>query len=439
MRRYSRSLAYLARARAVTPGGAQTMSKAATAYVEGAYPTFMVKGEGCRVQDVDGSWSLDWICGLGAVTLGHAHPVVNGAIRRQLENGVSFPVPHVAELTLAERLIKLIPCAEMVRFIKTGSEACEAAVRIARAATNRSFIASSGYHGWPSLWAAPRPVHPGVPKQYGEMIGEFRYNDLASLDQMIFDEREFGDNIAAIILEPALFEPPAPGFLEGVRERASKIGAILIFDEVVMGFRWALAGGQEYFGVTPDLATFGKGMANGLPLACVVGRRDLMEEHGKLISGTHGGEALSLAACHATLDVYEQKDVIAHLWDIGRRFQDGFNVLAQKAQAAWPSFLFRMSGYPVKPKIVADISGDREWNRLILSLFLQECAERGVLFHPGGLNICFAHREADVDETLEACAAAFQVVLEVLDDGTVYGRLRGKPYTEAFRSNEPDR
>ena len=424
-RRFDRSMAWLTRARQVVPGASQTLSKGPSMFVEGAYPVFLERGLGCRVWDVDGNEYVDYILGLASITLGYAYPAVNEAVVRQLERGSIFSLPHPLEVEVAERLRDLIPCAEMARFLKTGSEANSAAVRVARATTGRDVVLFAGYHAWADWYAITTPRSKGIPKDFSRLIAPFDYNDLGSLERAL-DEHH--GRVAAVIMEPVLIDAPAPGFLAGVKAAAHRQGALLIFDEIVSGFRWAVGGAQEYFGVVPDLATFGKGMANGLPLAAVVGRTELMREFDDIfVSSTFGGDTLALAACRATLEEYARMPVIERLWQMGRRFQVGFDALAGRLGV--PA---RAIGYPVHPKIVI---GHRspEAERLLMSLFLQESAARGVIFHFAGFNISFSHVETDVDETLEACAGALGVVGEALADGRIAERLRGKPYQEAFR------
>ena len=416
---------WLGRARRVVPGASQTLSKGPSMFVEGAYPVFLERGKGSRVWDVDGHEYVDYILGLASITLGYAHPAITEAVARQLERGSIFSLPHPLEVEVSERLAEVIPCADMVRLVKTGSEADAAAVRVARAATGRDVIVFNGYHGWSDWYAVTTPRSKGIPKDFSRLVAPFQYNDLASLEAVLDEHR---GHVAAVMMEPVLIDAPAAGFLAGVKAAAHRHGALLIFDEIVSGFRWAVGGAQERFGVVPDLATFGKGMANGLPLAAVVGGRDLMREFEEVfVSSTFGGDALALAACLATLDVYRREPVIAHLWDVGRRFQDGFAALAARLDV--PA---RTIGYPVHPKIVID-GGSPETARLLMSLFLQETAARGAIFHFAGFNVSHAHGEADVDETLAACEAALRVVGEALGDGRARERLRGKPYLEAFR------
>jgi glutamate-1-semialdehyde 2,1-aminomutase len=425
MTRFERSMSWLARARQVVPGAAQTLSKGPSMFVEGAYPVFLERGRGCRVWDVDGHEYIDYILGLASITLGYVYPPVVEAVARQLGQGSIFSLPHPLEVEVSERLRDVIPCAEMARFLKTGSEADAAAVRVARAATGRDVVLFAGYHGWHDWHAITTPRSKGIPKDFARLIAPFDYNDLGSLERAL-DEHH--GRVAAVIMEPVLLDAPAKGFLEGVKAVAHRHGALLIFDEIISGFRWAVGGAQEYFGVVPDLATFGKGMANGLPLSAVVGRAELMREFEDIfVSSTFGGDTLALAACLATLDEYASRPVIDHLWRMGRRFQDGFRAAA--ARLGVPA---RCIGYPVHPKIVIDHRAP-ETQRLLMSLFLQETGRRGVIFHFAGFNISYSHAEADVDQSLQACEEALSLVGAALGDGRIAERLEGKPYTEAFR------
>src|SRR5215813_10551708 len=407
--RYQRSLDMLDRARRVVPGAAQTLSKGPSMFVEGAYPVFLERGSGCRVWDVDGNEYVDYLLGLASITLGYAYPAVVEAVTRQMERGSIFSLPHPLEVEVSERLRDVIPCAEMSRFLKTGSEADAAAVRVARAATGRDVTLFAGYHGWHEWHAITTPRSKGIPKDFSRLIAPFQYNDLASLERAL-DEHH--GRVAAVIMEPVLLDAPAKGFLEGVKAAAHRHGALLIFDEIISGFRWAVGGAQEYFEIVPDLATFGKGMANGLPLSAVVGRADLMREFEEIfVSSTFGGDTLALAACRATLDEYRERPVIEHLWRMGRRFQDGFTAAATRLGV--PA---RCIGYPVHPKIVIEHSSP-ETQRLLMSLFLQETGRRGVIFHFAGFNISFSHGERDVEETVQACDEALRVVSAALADG----------------------
>ena len=423
MNRYTKSLAYLARALKVTPGGAQTLSKRAGRFPEGAYPVALDKGYAQYVWDVDGNRYLDMICGLACMTLGYLREEIQAATAKQLQEGVSFSLAHPLEAEVAEKLCVMIPCAEMVRFTKTGSESNEAAIRVARKATGRDMILTvgGGYNSWHSWFQCLKPEHPGIPDNYARMVKSFSYNDLKSLDAAA---GLYQDRVAAIILEPCHYEHPTEGFLEGLCDRAAQWGAALIFDEMVTGFRWDNGGAQEYFGVTPDLATFGKACANGFPLSFLCGKRELME-HADVVSGTFGGETLSLAACNAVLDIYKSEPIIDTLWARGKQFQEGFNDLAHVLDV--PAIC---DGFVVKPRINFAIEDGIEnighMNIMAMSIFLQETALRGILWHPAGGNVSAAMTEQDIEFALTGMGEALVVVKKALESGD-WSTLKGKP------------
>ncbi len=429
-RPFDRSMALLARARRVVPGASQTISKGPSMFPEGAYPVFLERGRGCRVWDVDGNEYVDWILGLAAVTLGYDFPAVSEAVARQVREGSIFSLPHPLEVELSERLTEIIPCAEMVRFFKTGSEANAAALRVARAATGREVVlySSSSYHGWHDWYAITTPRTKGVPKDFARLVIPFDYNDLLSLERAL--DEHYG-KVAAVIMEATFVEPPASGFLEGVKALARRHGAILIFDEIVTGLRWAMGGAQEYFKVVPDLATFGKGMANGLPLATVVGHTEVMRQFGEddvFVSGTFGGDTLSLAAARATIEEYRRQPVIERLWSVGQRFQERFR--AAVGRTGVPA---ECVGYSVHPKIIFRHERE-ETSGQLMQLFLEETAARGVLLHFAGFNTSFSHSNSEVDQTIEVCEQALRVVGDALADGKIAERLKGRPIKPFRRS-----
>jgi glutamate-1-semialdehyde aminotransferase len=421
-----RSNAWLKRALSVIPSATQTFSKGRRAYVEGVGPAFVARARGSHVWDVDGHEYIDYPMALGAVTLGHAYPAVNEAVTRQLADGVSFSVSHPLEVELAEALTEILPGADMVRFGKNGSDATSGAVRAARAITGRDVIVCCGYHGWQDWYIATTTRARGIPRAVRELTVPFNYNDLAGLERVL---AEHHGRVAAVILEPVGVVAPAPGFLEGVRDLAHRAGALLIFDEIVTGFRLALGGAQEMFGVIPDLACFGKGMGNGFPIAAVVGRRDLMEVFDQIFfSFTFGGEAVSLAAALATLREMCDKPVIAHLWRQGQRLRDGFNALARAAGLERHT---ECVGYP--PRTVITFSDPAGGDPAVLkTLFLQEAIRRGVLLG-GGMNVSFSHDDDDVATTLAAYEAALGVVAEAVRAGDAAQRLQGRVVEPVFR------
>lgn len=418
--------AYLARAKQVIPSQTQTFSKGPTQFVQGVSPAFAARGQGSHIWDVDGNEYIDYIMALGPVILGYNHPAVTEAILKQIHQGTTFSLPHFLEVELAELLVELIPCAEMVRYGKNGSDVTSGAVRVARAFTGREKIACCGYHGWQDWYIGTTTRRRGVPRAVQELTLTFEYNHIESLEAL------FAQNpgeIAAVILEPVGVVEPQGDFLARVKEVAHKHGALLVFDEVVTGFRVALGGAQEYYGVTPDLACFGKAMANGLPLAAIVGRREIMEMFDEIFfSFTFGGEVLSLAAALATIQEMREKQVIGHLWEQGQKLKDGYNVMARELGLAQNT---RCVGLP--PRTVVSFTDTEQATGLVgRSLLQQELVKRGVLFLVGH-NICLAHSDGDVDQTLRAYGAALRYLKKALDRGDPAAFLEGPCVQPVFR------
>lgn len=387
----------------------------------------MIDGDGTRSRDgsprkfYSASKTLaDDVCEL-ALKLGYS-----ATVGSRIGSGFSSRI--IYHVSLAQNVLREIAPARIAAVPYDGLVHC-LTVRNHIVFTRRNgkavWSGNCGYHGWHDFYAATTPRSKGIPKGTGDLIVPFGYNGLASLERAL--DEHYG-KVAAVIMEAVLLDAPAQGFLESVKALARRHGAVLIFDEIVSGFRWAMGGAQEYFGVTPDLATFGKGMANGLPLAAIVGRRELMEEFEEIfVSSTFGGDTLSLAAARATIEVYTRQPVIERMWAAGRRFQEGFRAAA--ARAGVPA---ECAGYPVHPKIVINHERD-ETRRLLMSLFLQETARRGVIFHFAGFNVSFSHSDADVDQSLEACEAGLGILGLALADGRVADRLEGYPYNEVFK------
>ena len=425
-RELKRSYALKAKAARLIPSGSQTFSKAPTQFVQGVAPVFLSRGQGSYVWDVDGNKYIDYAMALGPVILGHNYSAVTEAVTRQMADGTAFSLPHPLEVDVAEALVLLLPCAEMVRFGKNGSDATSGAVRVARAYTGREVIACCGYHGWQDWYIGTTTRNKGIPKAVQALTCVFEYNNIESL-RHIFAQHP--GQVAAVIMEPIGVVPPHNGFLQEVRELTRREGALLIFDEVVTGFRLALDGAQGYFKVTPDLACFGKGMANGYPLAAVVGRRDIMELFDEVFfSFTFGGETLALAAAAATITELSGKNVIAHLWEQGQRLQDGYNVLAKEYQLSKFTECIGLA-----PRTVVTFRDETGYDSLILkSLFQQECLKRGILFS-GGHNLCFNHSPADIDYTLRVYRTAMEIVADALSKRNVTERLEGDAVQPVFR------
>ncbi|HUK42421.1 MAG TPA: aminotransferase class III-fold pyridoxal phosphate-dependent enzyme, partial [Candidatus Acidoferrales bacterium] len=413
-------------AEGLIPGGSQTLSKGPTQYVQGVAPTFLVRGQGCHVWDADGNQYIDYPMALGAIILGYAYSTVDEAVKRQISDGTVFSLPHPLEMEVGERLVAMIPCAEMVRFAKNGSDATAGAVRLARAYTGKDRIACCGYHGWQDWYIGTTSFNNGVPSGVRQLARTFEYNNLESLKQIF---AEHPNQLAAVILEPVGVVEPEPGFLQQVRDLCQREGALLIFDEVITGFRLARGGAQEHFGVLPDLACFGKAMANGYPLSAIVGPSEFMKHFDEtFFSFTFGGEALSLAAAQATVKEIAEKEVIPHLWEQGRKLQDGLNVLAREFGI---ERFVRCMGLPPRTVVRFTDQSGRE-SLEIKSLFQQECLKRGILFS-GGHNLCFSHTADDIEYTLRVYRAAMDIVGDAMRREDVSQRLEGSPVQAVFR------
>ena len=424
---HDRSEALWARAERCIPCGTQTLSKAPSQFVNGVYPKYLASGRGCRVTDVDGHEYVDYPMALGAILLGHAHPVVVEAVRRQVAEGTLFTLMHPLEVEVAERLCAIVPCAEQVRFVKNGSDATAAAVRVARAYTGRERVAYCGYHGWHDWFAVTTPRSAGIPAALGPLVRPFAWNDAESLARVL---AEHPGEYAAVILEAPGVDP-APGFLAAVRAHADRAGAVFVWDEIVTGLRWAPGGAQERYGVTPDLACFGKALGNGLPIAAVLGRRALMAEFERVfVSMTYGGDVLALAAARAVLDTIATEPVIPHLWTLGERWLAG-----ARAAIAASGVPMRVGGHAPRSHFEFDDAGDYGGQE-VRGLLLQECVKRGVLF---GVPIfmTWSHDDVAVDQTLAAFADALAIVARALATGTLRERMEGARPEAVFRPAAP--
>lgn len=424
--RYRKSEDFLRRAEAVIPLGSQTFSKSKTQYPFGVSPYFVQRGKGSRVWDIDGNEYLDFINGLLSVTLGYGDPDVDSAVRRQLDDGVIFSLPHPLETEVAERIVDMVPCADMVRFGKNGSDATAGTIRLARAYTQRDHVAVCGYHGWQDWYIGATTRNRGVPKATRELTHTFAYNDLASLEHVL---KEHQDGFAAVIMEPMNVVEPAPGFLQGVKDLAHRHGALLAFDETITGFRFSNGGAQELFGVTPDLATFGKGIANGYPLSAVAGRADVMKLMEEIFfSFTMGGETLSLAAAKATLEKLKREPVTAKLAKLGRQALDGTaGVISDNGL----SDAISLSGHPAWGFLnFRDAGGYSSFE--IKTLFLQEVFARGILTF-GTHNISYAHTEADIERLTTVYREVMPILADAVHNRALKQHLKCEPLQPLFK------
>ena len=424
--RYQHSMALSARAEQSIPLGSQTFSKSRLCFPYGAAPLFIERGQGARVWDVDGNSYLDFASGLLAISLGYCDPDVNQAVLAQLNLGSIFSLPHRLETEVAEQLIELIPCAEMVRFGKNGTDATSACIRLSRAVTGRERVAVCGYHGWQDWYIGSTTRHLGVPECVRELTHRFDYNDLASLRAQL--EAHPGE-FAAVILEPMNVAWPTPEFLPGLRQLCDQHGALLIFDETITGFRFHLGGAQTLFGVTPDLAAFGKGMANGFPISAVVGRRDHMQRMEDIFfSGTFGGDAIALAAANAVIKKMRSLDVPARLAERGQPLLDGLDSLLQTLDA--PQWL-KTAGHPSWSfLLIGDSANHSSW--LLKSYFIQELCKRGIL-SLGSHNINLAHSEQDMRTLLDVYAEVLPELIRLDADNAIHQALDGEPIQPVFK------
>jgi glutamate-1-semialdehyde 2,1-aminomutase len=401
--RYENSESLLARSLEVIPLGAQTFSKSVTQLPLGISPFFVEKAVGARFWDVDGNEYLDLSNALAAVTLGYCDADVDEAVVRQMRSGVTFSLSHEIEVQVAEKLCEIIPCAEKVRFAKNGTDATSGAIRVSRAYTGRDRVAVCGYHGWQDWYIGSTSRDLGVPKGVSELTHKFDFNDVDSLVKIL---NKFQGEFAAIILEPMAAFYPEGNFLQHVQSLAKEHGALLIFDETVTGFRFGMGGAQELFGVTPDLATFGKGIANGYPLSALVGRSKYMEVMSDIFfSGTFGGETLSLAAAKAVIKKLEKDNVLQHMNSMGEKLSNGISELIVKKELA---SVLVLSGHPVWSFLI--FSDHEKISSIQLkTLFMQEMFKRGV-YTIGANTISYAHSETDIDFVIDV----YNEVLDIL-------------------------
>ncbi|MCH7593946.1 MAG: aminotransferase class III-fold pyridoxal phosphate-dependent enzyme [Chloroflexi bacterium] len=410
----------------VIPGVSQTFSKNPNQFVRGVSPAFIERGSGGRVWDVDGNEFIDFPMSLLPVVLGHNDPDVTAAVQSQITEGTIYSLPHPLEIEVSEMLIEEIPCAEMVRFGKSGTDSTTAAIRVARGFTRRDRVAICGYHGWADWYIGTTTRDLGVPAAVSALSHTFEYNNPGSLKALF---NRFPGEFAAVIMEPTGVVAPEEGFLVDVADLTREHGALLVFDEIITGFRVSLGGAQTYFGVTPDLAAFGKGMANGYPISAVVGRADVMKVFDEVFySGTFAGETVSLAAAKATINKMRREPVIDRLWKTGRRLQDGYNAIAGEVGLAANTACL---GLP--PHTVATFTDDAGEDSIVLrSLLQQELARRGILYLVG-FNICYAHSDEDVEITLRALRESMQVVADAKNENRIEEALEGPAAEPVFR------
>ncbi len=410
------------RATGLIPAYSQTLAKSPSQYVKGIAPKYLKRGKGSHVWDVDGNEYIDYNMGIGPVSLGYCYSMVDEAIRNQLEKGIVFSQPHPLEVEVAELIREIVPNAEMVRYSKTGGDVTTAAVRLARAYTGRDTVLCCGYHGWHDWYISVTDRDQGIPEFTRDLTYTFQYNDIQSLADSI------DENIACVILEPVIFEAPRDNFLQQVKDLCENYGVVLIFDEMWTGFRLALGGAQEYFGVKSDLQCFSKAVANGMPLSILSGRSEIMSLCDKdvFFFTTFGGEALSLAAAKATIEEMRDKNVPEYLARQGRKLLMGYNEIAVELGMPYT----RASGMDCRSLISFDSSAGNPLE--MKSLMQQELIQRGILW--SGMHVVsFSHSDNDIAYTRDAYREVLPILRDAVSTGTVRQQLRGEPVEPVFR------
>ena len=397
----TQSQALQAQGEHVIAGFTQSMMKKPEQFSPGAYPVYLAEGEGATVTDVDGNQYIDFVCGLAANTLGHNHPAVVTAIRDNLCKGIIHSLPTPIEVTTAQTLSNVIPNADLVRFFKTGADANSAAIRLARHVTGRDEIMTIGYNGWHDHYMFDTPGVPASIAALTHRMPLFTENDEAAiLDKVVAQQ----DSLAAVLLSVPYNRVLETSFLQQLRHLCSEHGVILIFDEVVTGFRLAPGGAQEFFGVDADLVTLSKGIAAGMPLSAVTGKRTLMSQMAALqVSTTFGGEMLSLAVCDAVLKEYQRMDFCDHIAKLGARLKAEVNAIAQQLETP-----LSVVGYDPIPMFL--FARDPQAHVKLAIPFLAEMAKRGVLLRREVNFICGAHTEAHITQTVSAVKASLMAM-----------------------------
>ena len=429
MQKFTKSQELLERELKVSPLAAQTFSKSYRYFCNGIAPSFMDHGKGCYVYDVDGNKFIDYMCALGPITVGYNNPKVNKAVIKQVKKFSSGSLQSELEVKLAEKLCKVVPCAEMVRFVKNGGDATTAAIRLARAYTGRDMVLMSGYHGMHDWSIGASANNKGVPKTVCELTKNFTYNDLDDIKTKL---EEYKGKVAAVILEPIQSNGPKDGYLQALKDLTHEYGAIFIFDEVVSGFRYALGGASELYGVTPDLAAFGKGMANGYAISAVAGRKDLLQqiEDGVFVSTTFGGDSVPMAAALATIEILEQPGFYEHINKIGRIQMDGVKQLIEKYSL---QDVLSVSGMPAHGGVSFEGHGKLSYLD-IQSVYSQTMIENGILVF-AIWNLSGSITENEALKYLDATDKAFSLIRKAVDADSVDGILRGGKVNPVFKRN----
>lgn len=419
----------------VIPGGAHTYAKGDDQYPVGLAPVIS-HGRGAHVWDIDGREYVEYGSGLRAVALGHAHPRVLDAVHAELDKGSNFARPSIIELRAAERFLEAVPTVEMVKFAKNGSDVTTAAIRLARAVTGRPRVAICRDHPFFSIddwFISSSPMPAGIPTTIRDLTVTFPYGDLDATERML---AEFEGQIACLILEPVTQDDPPENYLSGLRDLAHRHGALLVFDEMITGFRLSVSGAQGLFGVAPDLSTFGKALGNGFAISALAGPREFMrlggdrhpDERVFLLSTTHGAETHTLAAAIAVMDIFTADGIPAQLSMIGDKLRRGVDEAAASAGVA-NHVLVR--GQPSN-LVFATLDENGKPSQEFRTLFMRQLLLNGVL--APSFVVSSAVSDEDIDRTIDAVAQACLVYRKAIDDGNPMAYMGGRSVKPALRT-----
>lgn len=430
----------------IIPGGSQTFSKGPSQFTNNFAPKYLKRGKGCKAWDEDNNKYIDYVMGCQPLILGYADRDVNRAVHKQLEIGSTFSLMNKLEVEVAELLIKHIPSAEMVRFGKNGGDATTIAIKIARAVTGKQKIAFCGYHGWHDWFIASTDKSNGIPNFNKQLVHSFEYNNIESLENIFKNNK---NEIACVIMEPITVPEPKcftkscknfckksnickkNNFLHKVQQICKKNNALLIFDEVVTGFRYAIGGAQEYYNVTPDLTALAKGISNGIPLSAIVGKKEYMSLLGDdvFFSFTYGGECLGLAAAKACINKLIKEKVPKHLNSVGSYYKDNLNKIIKSHRL---EHFLSCDGHPCRS--IFTIKDIRNYKNLEIKTFIQqELFRRGILwaaYH----SLSFMHKKSDINKTLKAFDETLEILSKIIKlNLDIKSKIEGDLVSPVFR------
>ena len=434
---FDKSIKLRLKAHSLIPGGAHTYSKGEDQFPK-LSPGFIIRGQGAYVWDLDGNKFIDWGMGLTSVLLGHAYEPVIKEVQKEIYNGSNFILPSHIESELAEILVNQIPSAQMVKFGKNGSDATSSAVKLARAYTGKNLILRCADNPFLSIddwFIGSTKVDSGVPNTTKNLTKLFKYNHLKNLRDVIEENKKEG--IACVVMEPASSEEPIEGYLQGVKDLCEQNNIILIFDEVVSGFRFHPKGAQYLYGVTPHLSSFGKSIANGFSFSALAGKRDIMElggiKHDKqkvfLMSSTYGAETHHLRAAQKTIELLNNNnyEVTKHIWDTGKKIKNSFNEITRRLGIY--NFI-RLEGIDCRPNFVFFDKYNKP-DMVLKTLFLQEMIKQGILLKI--IAPSFSHRESEINQTIEAFEKVLNIIQYAIESKKVRKLLIGNPIKPVFR------